>query len=156
MHRIGLNRASRAIAVFLMIAAGTVRTEEARTSPPPITESYTMLYYRELGPAKTFYGDVLALTPVMVDEGFALYRIAGGSAVGLIREGPGAYHRVQTTNAVMLSIVTTDVDAWYARVHAQRDTRILKQMYERKDAGIRGFLMEDPGGYTVELFEWLK
>jgi predicted enzyme related to lactoylglutathione lyase len=123
-------------------------------APPPITESFVMLYYRELGPARAFYADVLGLEATAASEGFALFRIAPGSSVGLIREGPDAYHRVQARNAVMLSIVTTDVDAWFRRVSTMPGVKILKPVYEQKAAGIRGFLIEDPGGYTIEIFQW--
>lgn len=147
-------RRLRALFGSLLIALCACAT--AAEPPPPIAESYVMLYYKELGPAKAFYGEVLGLDAITADDWFALYRIAPGSAVGLIREGPNAYHRVQATNAVMLSIVTPDVDAWFARVSAQPGVKILKPVYEQKDAGIRGFLMEDPGGYTVEVFQWLR
>lgn len=133
----------------------TCTSATAAEPPPPITESYVMLYYKELGPAKAFYAEMLGLDAVTADDWFALYRIAPGSAVGLIREGPNAHHRVQARNAVMLSLVTPDVDAWFARVSARPDVKILKPVYEQKEAGIRGFLMEDPGGYTVEVFQWI-
>ena len=145
-------RGGRALLAGLLLAV--CMPGSADEAPPPITESYVMLYYRDLGPAKAFYADLLGLEVVTADEWFALYRIAPGSAVGLIREGPNAYHRLQANNAVMLSIVTTDVDAWFARISVRPEVKILKPLYEQKAAGIRGFLMEDPGGYTVEIFEW--
>jgi hypothetical protein len=53
----------------------------------------------------------------------------------------------------MLSLVTEDVDAWYERVTTHDDIAILKDI---GDGGpIRSFLLKDPGGYTVEFFEWL-
>jgi len=146
-------RVLRALFGSLLITACTATTA---AEPPPITESYVMLYYTELGPARAFYAGVLGLDAVTADDWFALYRIAPGSAVGLIREGPNAYHRVQASNAVMLSLVTPDVDAWFARVSARPDVKILKPVYEQQEAGIRGFLMEDPGGYAVEIFQWMR
>ena len=52
----------------------------------------------------------------------------------------------------MLSIVTSEVDAWYERLKANPDIVFLKEISENDM--IRSFLIEDPGGYTVEFFQW--
>ena len=54
----------------------------------------------------------------------------------------------------MVSIVTSDVDGWYARVADNPSVRKLKPVADR--GPIRSFMLEDPGGYTVEFFQWLK
>jgi hypothetical protein len=60
---------------------------------------------------------------------------------------------VRDQNSVMLSLVTSEVDAWFDRLQHTADVVVLKEI---GDSGpIRHFLIEDPGGYTVEFFEWL-
>ena len=56
----------------------------------------------------------------------------------------------------MISIVTNDVDAWYERILADGSVKILMEIYDNESVPIRAFLMEDPGGYTVEVFQWLQ
>ena len=76
--------------------------------------------------------------------------------MGLVKEGEAGYHKVQESNAVMLSLVVDDVDAWYKKITAYPDVAILKEIYNNENAPIRAFLVEDPGGYSLEVFQWVK
>ena len=87
-------------------------------------------------------------------EWVKFYKTGPGSNVGIVQEGDGAWHQVQDRNAVMLSLVTSEVDAWYARLKDRDDVTVLKPIGD--GGGIRSFLLEDPGGYTVEFFQWLE
>ena len=128
-------------------------TDQAR---PSIDETVVMLYYRDLGPATAFYRDALGLEIIHKSASAILFRLTPTAVVGIVREGDQAYHRAREDNAVMLSIVTADVDAWYARLRARADIRLLKPLANSPDNPIRAFLVADPGGYTVEFFSWLK
>jgi predicted enzyme related to lactoylglutathione lyase len=122
---------------------------------PPIASQTVMFYYDDLAAAEEFYGTVLGLDKTQ-DFGWAkMFRVSAGAEVGIVKSGPGAYHAAQPKNAVMLSIVTTDVDAWYARLKAAKGVRFLAEISSGQSAPIRNFMIEDPGGYTVEFFQWL-
>jgi hypothetical protein len=124
-------------------------------SRPPITSQTVMFYYDDLVAAEEFYGGILGLEKTQ-DFGWAkLFRVSAGAEVGIVKSGPGAYHAAQPRNAVMLSIVTTNVDAWYARLKAANGVRFLADIKTGKSVPIRNFMIEDPGGYTVEFFQWL-
>ena len=61
----------------------------------------------------------------------------------------------------MLSIVTDEVDAWYDKLSAAGVTMQseLSPPGTEKEPGtapVRGFIAEDPGGYTIEFFSWNK
>ena len=87
-----------------------------------------MFYYDDLAAAEEFYGTVLGLDKTQ-DFGWAkFFRVSAGAEVGIVKSGPGAYHTAQRNNAVMLSIVTTDVDAWYARLKAAKGVRFLVEI----------------------------
>jgi predicted enzyme related to lactoylglutathione lyase len=123
---------------------------------PPISETVVMLYYKDIGPAAAFYSETLGLE-LTFDQDFAkLYRLTPTSVLGVILEGDTSYHKVQDTNAVMLSIVTPDVDAWYDRLQRLGTVKFLQPIADSSNNPIRAFLIEDPGGYTVEFFSWLK
>ena len=133
-------------------AASTAAQPSAR---PPIASQTVMFYYDDLAAAEEFYGTVLGLDKTQ-DFGWAkFFRVSAGAEVGIVKSGPGAYHTAQRSNAVMLSIVTTDVDAWYARLKAAKGVRFLAEISSDQSAPIRNFMIEDPGGYTVEFFQWL-
>jgi catechol 2,3-dioxygenase-like lactoylglutathione lyase family enzyme len=100
---------------------------------PSIDSQTVMFYYDDLQQASEFYEQILGLEKTLDFEWVKFYRISGSSHVGIVRAGDGAYHSPQSNNAVMLSIVTSEVDAWYERLKVQ-----------------------DPGGYTVEFFQWLE
>ncbi len=119
-------------------------------------EHYTMLYFTELGPADRFYGEVLGLERSYEDDWVHLYKATADSYIGAVKEGPGAFHKVQTENAVMVSLVTSDVNAVYAGIQEHQDVEIITPLHDSDSAPIRAFILRDPGGYTVEVFQWLK
>ena len=130
--------------------------QEKPMPPPRINEQYTMLYYSDMEAPRKFYGGLLGLTSTMDDEWLSLYQVTPASYIGVIKEGETSWHKTQVTNAVMISIVTNDVDAWYERILADGSVKILMEIYDNESVPIRAFLMEDPGGYTVEVFQWLQ
>ena len=56
----------------------------------------------------------------------------------------------------MISLVTEDVDRWHARLKDHPDIPFVKEPYNHDKVPIRAMLVRDPGGYTVEFFQWLK
>ena len=112
-----------------------------------------MFYYKDLAEADRFYGKTLGFEKTLNYDWVKFYKTSANGTVGLVAESEGAWHQPQDKNAVMLSIVTSEVDAWYEMLRQKNGVRFLKEI---GDGGpIRSFLMEDPGGYTVEFFEWL-
>ncbi|MFT6956520.1 MAG: putative enzyme related to lactoylglutathione lyase [Halieaceae bacterium] len=142
--------------ITLVFRIGPAMSELESKAIPAIAETVVMLYYKDITAAASFYGETLGLEKTF-DQDFAkLFRMTPNSVVGVILEGRTSYHRVQETNAVMLSIVTPDVDAWYDRLVSDGGATILKPIADSTSSPIRAFLVEDPGGYTVEFFSWLK
>ncbi|OGT84881.1 MAG: hypothetical protein A3H91_05870 [Gammaproteobacteria bacterium RIFCSPLOWO2_02_FULL_61_13] len=153
-HRLALVLA----AGILCGAAGlTYADGEAHTPPAaPITEQYTMLYYKDIAAARRFYGDILGLNPTYNDEWVTLYQVLPGALLGVVQEGGTAFHPARSENSVMLSLVTEDVDRWHARMQEHPDIPMVKAPYDHAKVPIRAMLVRDPGGYTVEFFQWLK
>ena len=141
-------------AVAAVLAAGAAQAAGAQevSAAPPIDSSITMFYYDDLAAPEAFYGGLLGLEKTFEEDWAKIYKVTETSSVGLIRPGEGAYHTTRDKNAVMLSIVTSDVEGWYRRLKAAK-VKFLKDI-ENPDVPIRAFLVEDPGGYTVEFFQW--
>ena len=145
-----------AAAVFSVMFNSAAYPDEPAT--PDVEGSVVFFYYQEWDPAVVFYRDVLQLQPIMNEEWVKIYQISPGSHVGLVKQGHG-YHEVSEDKPAMLSIITNEVDAWHERLVAAGVT-ILKapppadQQRQTGEAPIRGFIAQDPGGYTVEFFSW--
>ncbi len=122
---------------------------------PSIDSQTVMFYYDDLQQASEFYGQIIGLEKTLDFEWVKFYRISDTSHVGIVRAGDGAYHSPQVNSAVMLSIVTSEVDAWYERLKAIEGVHFLQEIHSG-DAPVRSFLVQDPGGYTVEFFQWLE
>lgn len=133
--------------------AGTDKSCAARDAIPPLDSQITMFYYKNFDAAIDYYGTTLGLTLEFDWPWIRFYKTSPSSSVGIVAEGEGAWHDAQKTNAVMLSLVTSDVDAWYERLRHRENIVFLKDIGD--GGGIRSFLLEDPGGYTVEFFQWL-
>ena len=147
----------RATACLCMVMAlwGTAGVN-AQTEIPPVSEQYTMFYYKDLAAPRHFYGEILGLQPTYEDEWVTLYRVVPGALVGVVREGGTAQHPARPENSVMLSIVTSDIDAWNRRLKSFPGVHFIKELYDHDSAPIRALLVTDPGGYTVEMFQWLE
>ena len=126
-----------------------------RESNPDFNELYVMLYYKDIAPPVDFYGNVLGLKTVMDEQWVKLFQLTSGSFIGVVNEDSG-HHKVKEDNAVTVSIVTDDVDAWYDIVKGSGKVTILKDVSDSKRVPVRSFLVADPGGYTVEFFQWLR
>jgi predicted enzyme related to lactoylglutathione lyase len=149
--------------LFLMLASitcssiATAQEATAAVAKPEITEHYVMLYYDDLDEPAAFYGDLLGLKAVMDDEWVKLYEVLPNSFIGIVKGGEegSVWHKPQAENAVMVSIVSKDVDAWYDVIKNSGDVKVLKDIYDNPSVPIRAFLVADPGGYTIEFFQWL-
>jgi len=138
-----------------VIEAGSTETaNKAMDDLPPLDSQITMFYYEDLEKAVDFYGNVLGLTLEFDWSWIKFYKTGPASSIGIVAEGEGAWYEAQPRNAVMLSLVTSDVDAWYERLRPHHEVVWLKEIGD--GGGIRNFMLEDPGGYTVEFFQWLQ
>jgi predicted enzyme related to lactoylglutathione lyase len=142
--------------LYLLALPGSgLLAEESIIQPPSIKETTLMFYYKDLALVAPFYEKTLGLIKTF-DEGWVkIFQITPTSSIGLVQEGEGSFHRAQADNAVMLSIVTDDVDAWYQRLKQAGDIVFLKEIYNNENVPIRAFLVQDPGGYSIEFFQWI-
>ncbi len=130
--------------------------EESTIQLPSIKENTLMFYYKDLAGVAPFYEKTLGLTKTFDKDWVKIYQLTPSSSIGIVQEGETSFHRAQADNAVMLSIVTDDVDAWYERLKQAEGIVFLKEIYNNENVPIRAFLVADPGGYSVEFFQWLE
>jgi len=142
-----------------MPAMDTGQTDRAPAAPQsssgPITDQVTFLYYEDLAAPRQFYQQVLGLRPYYDKEWVSLYHTAPGASIGLVKLEHTNSSPPQRRAAVMVSIVTNDVAAWYRKLQRNPQARIVKPLYDHPAVPIRAFEMEDPSGYPIEIFQWL-
>ena len=107
----------------------------------------TFIYTPDTQRAFSFYEEVLGL-PLIHDEGVArIYRIAGAGHLGVCQESEG---RPSEPRGLCLSLITDDVDDWYARLTAkgvatEGPPKALPQY------GVYSFFLRDPDGHLIEV-----
>ena len=120
---------------------------------PNSSSMITWFYYRNPGKAATFYEKILGFTLVQ-DQGWAkIYQVKDGAFVGIVDEQKGFCH-AQDKSAVLLTLVVGDANEWYQYLKGQ-GANILTQIEEKKDIQIRCFFLKDPGGYALEIQQFL-
>jgi len=120
---------------------------------PDVRSQITFLYYQDLAPIERFYGQVLGLD-LVVDQGWAkIYATSGNAFIGIVA-GERAFHQPRDENAVLLTLVVDDVDGWYAALKA-RGVNLLTGVRAMESIQVRGFLLTDPGGYALEIQQFL-
>lgn len=120
---------------------------------PDVRSQITFLYYQDLAPIERFYAQVSGLD-LVEDQGWAkIYATAGNAFIGIVA-GERAFHQPRDQNAVLLTLVVDDVDGWYAALEA-RGVNLLTGVREMGSIQVRGFVLADPGGYTLEIQQFL-
>lgn len=123
-------------------------------NPIAVNAQITFLYYPDLEPAASFYEEIMGFQLVEDQAWARIYRVAGNAFLGIVA-GDRGFHRPQARNAVLLTLVVDDVPGWYERL-AGRGVRLLTEVQHRPEIQIRCFFFEDPGGYTLEIQQFLK
>lgn len=120
-----------------------------------MSDAFTNILSRDLAATKDFYMGLLGLCVAAEDEGFLNLRSPLRPATEL-----GVWHRDNelvppgfplSPQGTILSFEVTDVDEVYARAVASRVT-VLRPT-RPLDAGRRGFLIADPNGVPVQVFQ---
>lgn len=126
---------------------------QALEGRPAIRSQVTFLYYSDLAEAARFYEETLGLKATFSLEWVKIFQITETASVGLVDTRRGHFNTPET-RGVMLSLVTDDVDRWYDRLKIS-GAKLLGPPKSNPETGIRAFLFQDPGGYTLEFFQWL-
>jgi predicted enzyme related to lactoylglutathione lyase len=113
----------------------------------------TFTYHEGLEEASRFYGEALGLERVMDRDWVKIYRVGSGGHIGLV-DGKRGYLRPSKDKPVMLSIMVSDVEAWYRRL-SEMGVKVNHPPKQSDDIHMSGFLTWDPSGYVVELLEFL-
>lgn len=138
--------------------ANTQRRTKGSSSPrPDIRGVVTIFYYADLAEAARWYAEALGFESVVQLDGVEIFRIEGNAHLALVAEGKGSQPFIAgRAKSALLSIQTEDLEGWHDRLHALG----VEGTGEGAQIGAGGATIEfkvyDPGGYTVEFFEWIR
>lgn len=118
-----------------------------------IRSQITFLYYRDLEPIERFYGEVLGLELVEDQEWAKIYAVGRKGFLGIVA-GERGFHQPRDENAVLVTMVVDDVSGWYEYLREQ-GVNLLTGVKEVEEIRVRAFFLRDPGGYTLEVQEFL-
>jgi len=122
-------------------------------NPGKAKSQITFLYYNDLEPIDRFYREVMGLE-LVEDQGWAkIYAVSEGAFVGIV-EGARGFYKPQEKNAVLITLVVGDVPAWYDHLKSQ-GVKMLTEVKEHEAIQVRGFFCQDPGGYSIEVQQFL-
>lgn len=121
--------------------------------PANIIGQVTFLYYSDIDAAENFYGHILKLKKTFDKGGVKFYQLTENSYVGLVGEGRGL-HKTSESKPVMISMVTTEVVKWDKYMKTQNVKYVSAYNPDDNNGPVHGFIVLDPGGYTVEFFQW--
>ena len=119
-----------------------------------VQSQITFLYYRDLEPIEKFYQEIMGLE-LVEDQGWAkIYRVSGQAFLGIVDEKRG-FHNAQEKNAVLVTLAVADVFWWYDYLN-RKGVKMLTEIREPEGIQVRCFFLEDPGGYAIEIEQFLK
>lgn len=121
---------------------------------PAIDQQITFLYTRDLGTTAHFYECVLGLPLVLDQGGCHIYRMTDDAYLGVCERHNAPVQPTDGSSNVIFTLVTQEVDEWYARLEAQG------VVFEKKPAlnpkyGIYHCFLRDPNGYLIEIQRFL-
>lgn len=109
--------------------------------------SITFFYYDDIHAVVPFYENVLQFELVL-DQGLArIYRIAENCYFGIV-DGNRGHLKHQEKSAVLLTIVSQDVEGWHSRI---KEAGVKGQSEMLRGTFCEHFFFEDPAGYAIEI-----
>lgn len=108
-------------------------------------QQITWVYTYDLPSTAKFYAETLALEQVL-DQGMCrVFRASATSFIGVCQRPD----RDVEPKGVILTLITPDVDGWYARLKAAGADLVTEPSYSER-AQAYAFFCRDPEGYRIE------
>lgn len=112
----------------------------------PLQQQITFLSTRDLAATARFYEDVLGLLLVRDQGDCRIYRVVENAYIGFCRRDSAP----EEPQGVILTLITPDVDGWYARLRAA-GAPVEKPPQANPKYAIYHCFLRDPNGYLIEV-----
>jgi catechol 2,3-dioxygenase-like lactoylglutathione lyase family enzyme len=133
--------------------------QDGTTKRPPdlgIKATVLWLYSNDVHAMSAFYANVMDFD-LVVDQGWAMIHQSSPSGfIGPV-DGARGMHTWTEDKAVMVSLLTTDIDGWFAHLGGEEDFSMRDgEIGVESRAGARVFVGQDPDGYFIEVDEFFE
>lgn len=121
---------------------------------PAIEQQVTFLYTADLAATAVFYETILKL-PLVLDQGVCrIYATGGDAYIGFCQALSAEAGNTLSTQGIILTLVSPDVDAWYTYLLAHH-IPIEKPPTHNPRFHIYQLFARDPNGYLIEIQTFL-
>lgn len=114
-------------------------------TPPQFDQQITFLYTDDLAATARFYEEMLGLLLVLDQGDCRIYQVSRDGLLGFCRRAGGAQPA-----GVIVTLVTEDVDGWYARL-SERGVAFNSPPILNPTYNIYHCFLRDPNGYLLEI-----
>ncbi len=115
------------------------------SSAKPWDAQITFCYTTDFESTTHFYEELLGL-PLALDQGKCrIYRVSDGAFIGVCQS-----EKTPDTDGVIITLVSNDVDGWYARLKG-RGVQFEKAPSLNPKFNIYHCFLRDPNGYLIEI-----
>lgn len=120
----------------------------SQSPPPPAVQQITWVYTYDLDKTARFYTEALGLAQVLDQTICRVFKVSPTSFIGVCQRPD----RHVEPKGVILTLLTPDVDGWYARLEAAGADLVSAPSFS-ENAKAYAFFCRDPEGYRIE-FQW--
>ena len=133
------------------------RSIEALRSACRVDGAITLFYYDDVKPAADWYENVVGFEKV-VDYGWlAIFRLVEHAYLGLVSAEAGSQRPIAGTNkGALVTISTRELELWWRCLREAGAVGAEEELQVGCDGRTLEFKLHDPGGYTLEFFEWVE
>lgn len=107
------------------------------------------VYFDRRQDIRPFYESLFGMQPAGELGGQVLYQISTSGFL-VLNQGGDALHTPTEKNGVTLSFLTSDVDGWFGRAHAEPGFRLRTEEILNEGGRVRVFVGYDPAGTFLE------
>ena len=111
-----------------------------------INQQITFLHASNLEETRRFYTDVLGLPLAREQSTCLIFKVTREAYLGFCEH----IEPIEPGRKVILTLVSDDVDGWYAALQARGESLVNPPIHNPK-FGIYHFFIIDPNGYWVEI-----
>lgn len=113
---------------------------------PEITQQITFLHAQNLDDTRYFYTDLLGLPLVRDQETCLIFKVREGAYLGFCQH----IEPIPPGRKVILTLVSDDVDGWYA-ILKNHGKNLIDPPVSNAKYQIYHFFIPDPNGYWIEI-----
>jgi lactoylglutathione lyase len=121
---------------------------------PTISGGLVFFYYYGIEDASRFYGETMGFELKLDRKWVKIYKISQDNHIGLVDASRGS-HKPSEEKPVRLQVMVDDADAWFKYLKEKGVEIPRKEPKVGETLKIKAFTVLDPGGYSVEICEYM-